>query len=95
MALTIEIKVIPLSGQQKWELDALGMLKCYLKAPPEKGKANKELVKLLAKTLGCLQQDIAIVSGLSSRKKLITITTTITYQQLLERLNLAYQQEIA
>ena len=40
MSLVIEIKVFPSSGRQKFVIDKSGKLKCYLKNPPEKGKAK-------------------------------------------------------
>lgn len=40
---------------------------------PIKGKANKELVKILAEYLNIKKSDISIVSGLSSQNKIINI----------------------
>jgi len=45
MSLVFDLKVVPRSGRNKWVLDKSGKLKCYLKSPPEKGLANKELIK--------------------------------------------------
>ena len=47
----------------------------YLKSPPVDGKANEELIKLLAKKFDVAKSDIRIKSGLSSRQKLIEIDT--------------------
>ena len=93
MSLIIEVKVIPSSGQQKWILDKSGQLKCYLKSPPEKGKANKELIKLLANALKCSQHEIEIISGLSSRKKKIKIDKALSYENVLKLLNLKTGQQ--
>jgi len=94
MALVVEIKVIPGSGRNKWIIDKSGTLKCYLKNPPEKGLANKELIKLLAKALGLAQQDVEIIRGVTSRKKHIKIALDVNFDQLLEKLRIERQSKI-
>ena len=47
--------------------------KIDLKALPQKGRANGELVRFLAKKLGVSQADIKIISGSASKLKLIKI----------------------
>lgn len=54
------------------ELDD-GTLKITLKSTPTDGKANQELIKLLAKTYGVPQSHITIKSGHTSRNKVIEI----------------------
>lgn len=44
-----------------------------IKSPPERGKANRELVKKLAAHFGVDENRIRIVSGLASRKKLVDV----------------------
>lgn len=94
MAVILEIKVVPQSGKQALQVDAHGVIKCYIKSAPEKGKANKELVKFLAKELGLTQRDIEIVSGLTDRKKRIHIVTKLTYEQVLQKLGLEKQENL-
>ncbi len=94
MPLFIDIKVVPLSGRKLCSLDAQGTIKCYLISPPEKGKANKELVALLAKKLGIPQQDITIVVGATSRKKRVKIERNIEYNEVLVALGLEVQRKI-
>ena len=52
--------------------------KCYLKvavsAPPAEGAANAALIKTLAKTFALPPSAFSIISGLSSRKKVVLIT---------------------
>lgn len=50
-------------------------LKIDLAAPAEKGKANEELIKLLAKELAVSRASIKIVAGKSSREKLVKISS--------------------
>jgi uncharacterized protein (TIGR00251 family) len=45
-------------------------LKVAVKAVPEKGKANKEIVKFLGKLL---KKRVVIVSGLKSREKILKV----------------------
>lgn len=44
-----------------------------IKSEPERGRANMELVKRLARYFGVPVQNVRIVSGHTSRKKLIDI----------------------
>ena len=44
-----------------------------IKSPPERGKANRELVKKLATHFSVGEDRIRIVSGLTSRKKLVEV----------------------
>lgn len=44
-----------------------------LKSPPVDGKANRELIELIAEKFDVSKSQIQIKSGLSSRKKLILI----------------------
>jgi hypothetical protein len=68
----INIKVIPKSGRS--ELKVVGKtLKVWLKATPEDGKANNELVRVLADFFGVQRSSINIISGLSSRNKIVDI----------------------
>ena len=46
-----------------------GALHVRLKSAPEKGRANAELVELLAKTFGVRKADVEITAGTSSKKK--------------------------
>lgn len=44
-----------------------------IKSEPERGKANRELVKKLAERLGVPAQNVRIVSGHASRKKTVDV----------------------
>ena len=95
MAVSLELKVVPQSGKQALTLDKSGVIKCYLKSAPVDGKANQELIKFLAKQLKIEQNDISIVQGLTGRKKVLSIKTTLSGQQLLEKLGIEMQTRIA
>ena len=72
-----KVKVKPNSKQQKIEEQSDGTLTVYLKSPPVDGKANEELIKLLAEKFDVPKSYIRIKSGLSSRQKLIEIDRDI------------------
>ena len=54
-----------------WQED--GTWLAQLKSPPVDGKANAELIALLAKHFGCRQADITIKAGAGGRMKLVKI----------------------
>lgn len=94
MNSVFDIKVTPSSSRQQWTLDKNGTLKCFLKSPPEKGKANKELIEFLSKTLGIAKKEIEIISGLTSRKKRVTLPLIISFDGLLKKLGIEQQQSL-
>jgi uncharacterized protein (TIGR00251 family) len=94
MSVQLVVKVAPSSGRQAWSVDKAGQLKCYLKSPPEKGLANKELVKLLASALKVSQDCVSIVGGLTSRTKRILIQTTMTLPEVEAILGIERQQSL-
>ena len=94
MPLIIEIKVVPNAGQQKCILDKSGHLKCYVKSLPEDGRANKELIKMLAQLLKISQAEVSIVAGATSRKKKIKIASDMTREQFLDALGLEVQSAL-
>jgi len=92
MSLVIEIKVTPSSGRQKMSLNAQGILKCHLKSPPIKGKANAELIKFLSKALHLPKEKVTIIHGATSRKKRIKIDCDLTFNQFCKQLELEKQE---
>lgn len=75
----IKVRVQPKSGKLEFkEKLEDGTLKFRLKAAPEQGKANEELIKFLAKKLSCQRDEISIVSGHNERTKLIRIPANCT-----------------
>lgn len=70
----LRAKVIPNSNENK--LVAImddQTVKIRIAAKPEKGKANKELIKFLAQTLNTSKEKIEIISGHTDPLKLIRI----------------------
>ncbi|MBT6253691.1 DUF167 domain-containing protein [Candidatus Uhrbacteria bacterium] len=76
MVKQVKIKVIP--GAQISEVVgemADGTLKVRIHAAPEKGKANVELVKVLAEHYGVRKSEVDVVRGHTSRQKVVEIKT--------------------
>lgn len=48
--------------------------KIWVKEPPEKGRANSAVIKALADYFGINQSNIKIISGSTSKLKIIEIT---------------------
>lgn len=92
MGLVIEVKVVPNAKAQLLTLDRQGYIKCSLKSQPEKGKANEELIKFLSKLLHIPQQDVKILSGQTSKKKIIKLNVDgLTLSQFYTICNLTHQ----
>ena len=70
---TLRLKAVP--GASRDEIAAVmhhpdGVrLKVRVSAPPEGGKANKAICKLLARELGCKPGDVEIIAGHTNPEK--------------------------
>ena len=73
-ARIIQIKVKPSSRTSLLEQNEDGTWLAQIKSPPVDGKANEELIALVAKHFGCRKSEVSIKSGASSRMKLIQIS---------------------
>lgn len=71
--LTLNIKVIPNASKSEIVGWLGSELKVKVSAQPEKGKANKAIIQLLAKELGLSKKDIRIESGTTSSLKTLQI----------------------
>ncbi len=66
---TLTVKVVPCSGRTEL-MEENGKLKLYLKSPPEKNKANAELIKFFKKNY---KLSVRIKFGESSREKVLEV----------------------
>ncbi len=83
--LLLSVKVTPnaaRSGIAGWRDDVLQL---KIAAPPEKGKANRELIDFLSGALGVKKADIAIVRGLTDRRKTVAVAG-MSREELINRL---------
>jgi uncharacterized protein (TIGR00251 family) len=74
--LLLKVKAFPKAGENRIAGVRNGELVVRIQAPAVRGQANKELVKLLSKSLGVGRSEITILSGESSRHKLIGLPLT-------------------
>lgn len=73
----LRIKALPKSNKTEIsEILSDGTIKIRLKAAPEKGRANEELIKFLSQELQIAQSQISILAGKSEQTKLIKINWT-------------------
>ncbi len=72
-AMVLQIKVKPNARTSSLAQQPDGSWMAQLKSPPVDGKANKELVALLAEHFRCRKADVEIKSGASGRMKLVKI----------------------
>lgn len=70
--MRINVKVMPKSSREE-VMEEDGGLKVYVKAAPDKGKANKAVIELIAEHYGVKKSDVAIVSGETARKKIVEV----------------------
>lgn len=70
---TIQIKVKPNARNSALEEESPGVWFARLKAPPVDGKANAELVSLVAKRFQCSRSAVSIQSGAGGRMKWVRI----------------------
>jgi|WetSurMetagenome_2_1015567.scaffolds.fasta_scaffold91049_2 uncharacterized protein len=70
----IAIKVTPNAGRSQVVDFSNGEWRIKIGAPPDKGKANKELIIFLSKFLGLRKDNIEILTGDKSHHKIVAIT---------------------
>ncbi len=69
----IQVKVKPNARVSTLEGAGNGPWLAHLKSPPVDGKANKELLTLIARHFGCPKSAVSIKSGATGRIKLVKI----------------------
>jgi uncharacterized protein len=73
-ACRIRLRVRPGAGRSGIEGIHAGALKLTVNAPAERGKANEAVVRLLADALHVPRASVELVSGLSSREKVVEVS---------------------
>jgi uncharacterized protein (TIGR00251 family) len=71
--LIIKIKVEPRSASAGIVGSYGDAIKVKLTSPPVEGKANKELIEVLAKEFGITKRDVEIILGKSSKNKVVKL----------------------
>ncbi len=73
--INLRVKINPANNRSQIKnIMSNNTIKIDIAAPPEKGKANKELIKLLSKKFFVNKNNIRIISGKTNKLKLIQIT---------------------
>jgi uncharacterized protein len=81
----IRVRVTPRSRREEILPDYEEEIRVKLTALPAEGRANEALVKLLARVLDIPRRDVEIVSGVTSRRKAVRVTS-LTAAEVEERL---------
>ena len=83
--LEVEVRVQPRASRDRLDGFRDGALRVRVGAPPERGKANASVLRLLAKTLGIARRRVTLVRGETSRTKRVRIAD-MTEQEFRERI---------
>ena len=73
MSRRIRIRVIPNASRDTVAGWQEGVLRVKLQAVPEGGRANRALIAFLSRELGCHRREIRILSGETSRHKVVEL----------------------
>jgi uncharacterized protein YggU (UPF0235/DUF167 family) len=71
--IAIVVKVKPNARASVLQQEADGTWTAQLKSAPVDGRANEELLALVARHFGCRKADVSIKSGASSRLKRVVV----------------------
>jgi uncharacterized protein (TIGR00251 family) len=71
--VVLQVKVKPRAKASELTQAADGTWVAKLKSPPVDGKANEELLGLVAEKFGCHKADVTIKAGASGRTKLVQL----------------------
>ena len=74
-AVTLQVKVKARANTSSLEQASDGTWVAKLKSPPVDGKANEELVALVAEHFRCRKAAVVIKAGASGRTKLVKVET--------------------
>jgi len=87
MVVRITVRVTPRSGRDVIEAGAGGVLSVKVTAPPDDGKANAAVCKVVAHALGVPKTAVAVVRGHTARTKTLEVAgvTDADVERLLPR----------
>lgn len=89
--VTLEVRVTPNSAKNAFTRNHAGRLGIKLTSPPQEGRANKSLLAFLGKKLRIPPSSMTIISGRSSRNKVVMISNT-NIETIRERLAQVVQE---
>lgn len=71
--MKLKVRVITNARMNLVETDEKGSLRAKLVSAPQKGKANEELIGLLAKRYNVSKSKVRILKGATSKDKLVEV----------------------
>jgi len=71
--LTFAVRVVPRASRSEIAGEYNGALRVRIAAPPVEGAANRELIRLLAKSFKLPKNAVEIVSGVGAKSKIVRI----------------------
>jgi hypothetical protein len=74
-ATVLQVKVKPNARVSALTQGEDGLWLAQIKSPPVDGKANEELIALVARQFDCRKSAVTIKSGASGRMKLVRVET--------------------
>jgi len=69
----ISVNVITRAKKEEIQKISDNSYRIKVSTPPEKGRANERVIELLAEEFGARKQDIRIISGETSNRKIVQI----------------------
>jgi uncharacterized protein len=74
-AVFLQVKVKPNARASSLQQALDGTWHAQLRSPPVEGRANEELISLVASHFGCRKADVVLKAGASGRTKLVRVET--------------------
>ena len=82
----ITVKVVPNASRDRIVGPLGDALKIQVAAPPERGRANAAVERLLAKALGVKQKDVSVARGMSNPRKVVLVAG-VSIERIQDRLS--------
>ncbi len=71
--MRIELKVITRAKKENIQKISENSYRIKVSSPPEKDKANKKIIELISRKFGVKKNNIRIVSGKTSNRKIVDV----------------------
>ena len=73
--LYLSVHIQPNASKSEWAGLHGERIKIRIQSPPVDGKANRALIEFIAQAFGVAKSQVSVVSGESSRQKMVTINS--------------------
>ena len=85
-SIRLQVRVSPNARRNEVTGFSEGVLFIKVAAPPDRGKANKELISYLSRRLGISRSSLHLLKGSASRNKVISVDG-LSRAEIMERLS--------